>query len=97
MAASPIAKAIHGAATIRSVPVIRATPNCRCFHDQCTRWSCGPGEADMVTVWRRAARRVRAVACRVGIPIMGTFRYAGLYGTVRRAERRGERRWRRRC
>ena len=26
MATSPIAKAIHGAATIRSVPVIRVTP-----------------------------------------------------------------------
>ena len=57
MVASPTAKAIHGASTIRSVPVIRVTPNCQCCHDQYTRRACGPGEADMVTVWRRAAER----------------------------------------
>jgi hypothetical protein len=31
MTASPIAKAIHGATTIRSVPVIRITPTAGAF------------------------------------------------------------------
>ena len=56
MTASPKAKTIHGASTIRSVPVIRVAPlTASAVTIQCTPWSCGLGEADMVTVWRRAA------------------------------------------
>ena len=53
MTASPAMKTIHGASTIRSVPVIRVVLQLLVRHDQCTRYSCGCSEADMVMVWRQ--------------------------------------------
>jgi DNA-binding response OmpR family regulator len=70
MVASPMAKMIHGATTIRSIPVIGSAPNGPCCHHECTRRGCGTGEAGMVTVWRRPAagpaeRRTAAMASTV--------------------------------
>ncbi len=96
MAASPTPKTIHGASTIRSIPVIRVALHLPVLSCQCTRWPCGPREADMVTVWRRAARRARGGAVPGG-GFSGPGRYED-HGNVQTcraggwpAEGRGER------
>jgi len=59
-------KAIHGAATIRSLPVIRAVLCCPLVSSrQSTPRECVPGEGVMVTVWRLGKAVVGAMAATV--------------------------------
>jgi hypothetical protein len=83
MAASPMPKTIHGASTIRSIPVIPSSLTCQCCHYQWTRWSCGPREADMVTVWRRATSRAGAAACLAGWRDLTEAEHAAAVGELR--------------
>jgi hypothetical protein len=58
MTASTMPKTIHGASTIRSLPVIRISPlRASAVNYQRTRWLCGSREADMVTLWSRCGGR----------------------------------------
>ena len=95
MAASATAKTIHGASTSRSLPVIRVASKPPVgVTIQSTRCSCGPSEADMVTVWRRPASRAGPTACLAGAgPVRRSWeRPEGPGGPVeRQAERRGDR------
>ena len=76
MTASTTPRTIHGASTIRSIPVIRIGPlTGQCCHYQCTRWICGSREADMEAVWRwcgggvEVLASVRAIAITIAIAL----------------------------